>query len=147
MPGPRYEGPGGHQSCENPRQLISESLPKRNKYLAKSGFLRLLERFFCLVTLIHPSHRHPQLNARDPQEKYHIIRLKETFGFHEHGCLVFMSGGPTLLACLTATGYRGLSSLEAVHNYTVQLLIAIQYMHHSGWVHTDLKPDNILTDW
>lgn len=57
-----------------------------------------------------------------------------------------MSGGPSLIACLTNTVYRGLS-LKEVHNYTVQLLIAIRYMHHSGWVHTDLKPDNVLTDW
>lgn len=144
-------------SCQDliTRDLVAIKVVKYHEKQYQDAYQQekdLLQLVSWIVSLRASFHLHKliscsfQLNEGDPDGRYHIIRLRETFHFHDHGCLVFVTGGPNLVACLTETVYRGLS-LDLVHNYTVQLLIAIRYVHQSGWVHADLKPDNVLTAW
>ena len=49
--------------------------------------------------------------------------------------------GPTLSKRIEFGGSLG---WKDAHQLTRQLLITIEYLHHSDWVHRDIKPDNIV---
>lgn len=70
----------------------------------------------------------------------HITNLRETFVHEGHVCLAFDLHGRDL----SHTIKRGKMPLNEVKTITRQLLSALQAMHESGVIHTDLKPGNIL---
>ena len=42
--------------------------------------------------------------------------------------------------------YPGLFSLQRICKFAVQILSCIEVLHNKGYIHRDLKPDNILVD-
>jgi len=84
------------------------------------------------------------LSKNDPTGVKHIVRLLSTFYFRKHLCLVFECMLDDLRGVVKKqTKGKGLS-LEAMRAYTKQLMTGLDHIHKHGYVHADIKPDNIL---
>lgn len=87
-----------------------------------------------------------ELAAADPENRRRCIRLLAHFTFRRHSCMVFESMEMDLRKLIRRVGRgRGLS-LEAVRSFGQQLFVALKLVHQVGYVHADLKPDNIVVD-
>lgn len=85
-----------------------------------------------------------KINGADKDSKRNVIRMLRTFTYRGHLCLVFECMWDNLRVALKKyTKDKGMS-LKAVRAYCRQLLIAIQHIHRCEYLHTDIKPDNIL---
>lgn len=84
------------------------------------------------------------LNHVDPSESKSIIRLRDSFEFNNHLCLVYDAMEMNLRETLQRFG-RGIGlSIEGVSLYGRQLFTALQLIHRLNYIHADLKPDNIM---
>lgn len=84
------------------------------------------------------------LNANwDPDDKHHILRLRDTFIHAEHLCLVFELLSSNLYELIKQNSFRGLST-SLVRVFTAQLLDALTVLNEANLIHCDLKPENIL---
>ena len=81
----------------------------------------------------------------DPQNENHLVRLKVSFTYKNHACLVFEILGMSLLDILTQNQFRGLP-LTLVQRFTRQILKALLILEEANVIHCDLKPENILLD-
>lgn len=85
-----------------------------------------------------------QLNCTyDPEDKHHILRLKDTFVHQRHLCLVFELLSSNLYELIKQNAFRGLST-SLVRVFTEQLLDALCVLKDARLIHCDLKPENIL---
>lgn len=85
-----------------------------------------------------------QLNGTyDPEDKHHILRLKDSFTHQKHLCLVFELLSSNLYELIKQNSFRGLS-LSLVRVFTEQLLDALCVLKDAKLIHCDLKPENIL---
>ncbi|XP_065920815.1 dual specificity tyrosine-phosphorylation-regulated kinase 1B-like isoform X2 [Dysidea avara] len=85
------------------------------------------------------------LNKHDPENKCYIVRLKTTFMFRNHLCLVFELLSYNLYELLRNTNFRGVS-LNLTRKFAQQLCTALLYLStpEINIIHCDLKPENIL---
>ncbi|KAF7727924.1 dual specificity protein kinase yak1 [Apophysomyces ossiformis] len=84
------------------------------------------------------------LNQRhDPEDKHHILRLKDTFIHRKHLCLVFELMSVNLYELIKQNQFRGLST-NLVRVFTAQILDALTVLNEARIIHCDLKPENIL---
>jgi serine/threonine protein kinase len=83
------------------------------------------------------------LKKNDPEDKYHIVKLKSAFDFEKNYCMVFEKLGMSLYDFLKKNNYRGFK-IDYIRSFTKQILEAVGFMHQVGLTHTDLKPENIL---
>ncbi|POV98439.1 hypothetical protein PSTT_14448 [Puccinia striiformis] len=65
-------------------------------------------------------------NTWDPDNKHHILRMKDTFIHHNHLCLVFELLSSNLYELIKQNSFRGLST-SLVRVFTNQLLDALLY--------------------
>lgn len=79
----------------------------------------------------------------DPEDKHHILRLRDTFIHAEHLCLVFELLSSNLYELIKQNSFRGLST-SLVRVFTTQLLDALTVLNEANLIHCDLKPENIL---
>lgn len=79
----------------------------------------------------------------DPEDKHHILRLKDSFTHQKHLCLVFELLSSNLYELIKQNSFRGLS-LSLVRVFTEQLLDALCVLKEAKLIHCDLKPENIL---
>eukprot|EP00603_Paraphysomonas_imperforata_P007950 CAMPEP_0114429316 /NCGR_PEP_ID=MMETSP0103-20121206/9413_1 /TAXON_ID=37642 ORGANISM="Paraphysomonas imperforata, Strain PA2" /NCGR_SAMPLE_ID=MMETSP0103 /ASSEMBLY_ACC=CAM_ASM_000201 /LENGTH=1280 /DNA_ID=CAMNT_0001598629 /DNA_START=214 /DNA_END=4056 /DNA_ORIENTATION=+ len=79
----------------------------------------------------------------DPEDRHHLVRVKDSFESRGHVCIVFELLSCSLLDVLTQNQFRGLP-LEVVQRFTVQLLSALAVLQDTNIIHCDLKPENIL---
>ncbi|KAG0148654.1 hypothetical protein CROQUDRAFT_383918 [Cronartium quercuum f. sp. fusiforme G11] len=82
-------------------------------------------------------------NTWDPDNKHHILRMKDTFIHHNHLCLVFELLSSNLYELIKQNSFRGLST-SLVRVFTNQLLDALTVLNEARLIHCDLKPENIL---
>ncbi|KAA8904443.1 hypothetical protein TRICI_005493 [Trichomonascus ciferrii] len=75
-----------------------------------------------------------------------IVRLLRTFEHKDHMCLVFENLGSNLRDVVKKYGRENGLNIKAVRVYTRQLLIGLSLLRKCGYVHADVKPDNILVN-
>ena len=84
------------------------------------------------------------LNTRaDPNDNYHIVRLKDFFLHKSHLCLVFELLNLNLFELVRHNKFRGLS-LSLVRVFLTQVIKALVVLNNSNIIHCDIKPENIL---
>lgn len=87
---------------------------------------------------------HVQLNNTwDPEDRHHILRLKDQFIHARHLCLVFELLSSNLYELIKQNSFRGLST-SLVRVFTEQLLDSLTVLNEARLIHCDLKPENIL---
>ncbi|OAD73395.1 hypothetical protein PHYBLDRAFT_98520, partial [Phycomyces blakesleeanus NRRL 1555(-)] len=79
----------------------------------------------------------------DPDDKHHILRLKDTFIHRKHLCLVFELLSVNLYELIKQNQFRGLST-NLVRVFTAQILDTLTVLNEARIIHCDLKPENIL---
>jgi len=85
-----------------------------------------------------------KLRANDPLGKFHCVELLSWFDYLGHVCMVFEKLGANLYECLRRRAFRPFS-LRTLRNYAFQILEAVEYTHAMNLIHTDLKPENVLS--
>jgi len=83
-----------------------------------------------------------RLRVRDKARQLPICHLEEHFTFRNHVCLVFEELGMPLHNYMEAQG--GALHPTMVRGLGRTLLHGITFLHHSGVIHCDIKPENIL---
>lgn len=85
-----------------------------------------------------------QLAAADPEDRRRCIRLLAHFEFRSHVCMVFEPMEMDLRRMLRkVTRGRGVT-LAATQSFGKQLMVALLHLHRLGYVHADVKPDNMV---
>lgn len=84
------------------------------------------------------------LNRVDPNDRKYIIRLRDSFDFKNHLCLVYDCLKMNLRETLNKFGKGVGLSLEGVCLYAGQLFTALSFLHKMKYIHADIKPDNIM---
>lgn len=84
------------------------------------------------------------LNGKhDPQDRHHIVRMRDTFIFRQHLCVVVELLSLNLYELIKQNQYRGFS-LQLCRVFLAQILDAMRVLKEAKIVHCDLKPENIL---
>lgn len=88
-----------------------------------------------------------EMNSRDPEDKYHIVRMINFFEHRHHLCLVFELLSFNLYELIKHTQYKGVS-LNLIRRLGKQLLQSLDYLSSPdiAVIHCDLKPENILLE-
>ncbi|KAL6073467.1 dual-specificity kinase, variant 2 [Balamuthia mandrillaris] len=93
-----------------------------------------------------------QLNAADLYGAHHIVRLKATFYFGPHFCLVLELLGPTLKSLCSSSDSSASSlcssplnlRLSLLRKVAIEALVGLSVIHRHNIIHADLKPANML---
>ncbi|CAK0783935.1 hypothetical protein CVIRNUC_007138 [Coccomyxa viridis] len=84
------------------------------------------------------------LNTRgDPDNKHHIVRMRDFFMHCSHLCLVFELLSVNLYELVKHNQFRGLS-MNLLRFFILQILDALSVLCESNIIHCDLKPENVL---
>eukprot|EP01016_Furgasonia_blochmanni_P046397 TRINITY_DN667_c0_g2_i1.p1 TRINITY_DN667_c0_g2~~TRINITY_DN667_c0_g2_i1.p1 ORF type:complete len:609 (-),score=123.11 TRINITY_DN667_c0_g2_i1:693-2519(-) len=85
-----------------------------------------------------------KLNDQDKNDKWHIVRMLNSFDYRRHLWLVFELMEMDLRETIKTYGKKIGLSIEGVRSYAKQILIALTFLKKNKLIHADLKPDNIL---
>lgn len=77
------------------------------------------------------------------QERMHITRMKDTFVFKKHLCIVFELLSLNIFELLKQNHFKGFSH-QLIRIFLQQILSALCLLNEAKIVHCDLKPENIL---
>jgi dual specificity tyrosine-phosphorylation-regulated kinase 2/3/4 len=83
------------------------------------------------------------LRDRDPEGKYGIIRMLDTFTFRNHVCLTYELLSMNLYEYMKLNKFHPMP-LHVVKKIGASLLISLAFMWRESIIHCDLKPENIL---
>jgi len=83
------------------------------------------------------------LRNKDPTDRQGVVKLKTSFMFRRHICMVFELLSITLSDFIKTSGKKGVSQ-GLVRRFALQLVLSLQYLSSLNVIHCDLKPDNIL---
>lgn len=84
------------------------------------------------------------LNQRyDKDDRHHIVRMRDTFVFRQHLCIVVELLSLNLYELIKQNQYRGFS-LTLCRIFLQQILDALKVLKEARIIHCDLKPENIL---
>ncbi|OHT15750.1 CMGC/DYRK/DYRK2 protein kinase [Tritrichomonas foetus] len=83
------------------------------------------------------------LNEEDPNDVSHIVRVKDSFVFRNHSCVVFEVLGQNLYEFSRSNFFKR-AAIGQVKTIGRQILRALQFTHGRGIVHCDMKPENVL---
>ena len=84
--------------------------------------------------------KHLQLEG----ENHHIIKYIDFFLFRGFFCIVMELLSESLSSYIKHSPSKKLTSHEQIFSITKQMCCALLFMHNSGVIHCDIKPDNIL---
>eukprot|EP00038_Savillea_parva_P031134 m.83112 g.83112 ORF g.83112 m.83112 type:complete len:563 (-) comp9516_c1_seq1:796-2484(-) len=86
-----------------------------------------------------------EMREKDPEDKFHIVRLISTFEHRHHLCLVFEHLSYNLYDLIRNTGFKGIS-LNLIKKFAQQICHALHFLSSAdvSIIHCDLKPENIL---
>jgi serine/threonine protein kinase len=79
----------------------------------------------------------------DRDDRRHIVRMRDTFIFRQHLCIVVELLSLNLYELIKQNGYRGFS-LGLCRVFLAQTLDALTVLKEARIIHCDLKPENIL---
>ena len=82
-------------------------------------------------------------NTHDQEDVHHLVRMRDTFIFRNHLCIVVELLSLNLYELIKQNGYRGFS-ISLIRIFLAQTLDALQVLKDAKIVHCDLKPENIL---
>jgi dual-specificity kinase len=83
------------------------------------------------------------LNAADPEDKNHIVRLKFTFYHKKYLCMAFEPLACSIYYLVQNNNHEGFP-IRLVQSFSRQIFESVRFIHSLGYAHTDLKPENIL---
>jgi dual specificity tyrosine-phosphorylation-regulated kinase 2/3/4 len=83
------------------------------------------------------------LKDRDPDGKYGIIKMLETFVFRNHVCIVYELLSMNLYEHMKLNKFQPMP-LPVVRKIAASVLISLAFMWRENIIHCDLKPENIL---
>ena len=83
------------------------------------------------------------LRHRDPDGKYGIVQILDTFTFRNHICLTYELLSLNLYEYLKSNKFTPMP-LPVVKKIGASVLISLAFMWREGIIHCDLKPENIL---
>ncbi|KAH8738587.1 hypothetical protein FG386_002002 [Cryptosporidium ryanae] len=72
-----------------------------------------------------------------------VVQVQESFTHQGHFCIVFEWLSGTLKNCMNSLSKHNISKVRQLAR---QIFIGIKHIHDKGYIHTDIKPDNILVD-
>lgn len=84
------------------------------------------------------------INRRGGRGLSHCSILLDDFTFDGHFCMVFEILGPSLYDFMKKHQYQPFP-MPCVHDFAIQLLEALEFLHSFRLIHTDMKLENILT--
>jgi serine/threonine-protein kinase PRP4 len=87
---------------------------------------------------------HELLTKKDPERKYNIVRLVDSFTSQGHLCIVFEALDINLRQLINKYGRGEGLGLQAVKGIAFQTLKALYHVKRCGVIHADFKPDNLL---
>ncbi|KAK5670472.1 dual specificity protein kinase yak1 [Batrachochytrium dendrobatidis] len=79
----------------------------------------------------------------DKEDKHHLVRMKDTFLFRNHLCIIFEMLSVNLYELIKQNQFHGLST-NLVRVFVTQILDGLIVLSRAGIIHCDLKPENIL---
>jgi len=80
----------------------------------------------------------------DRRDKHFLVRLRESFHHGNYLCICFDAMGGSLKEAQDKFGRTVGIALGAVKQYALQLFRALALLHKVGYVHADIKPQNVL---
>ncbi|CDW99499.1 hypothetical protein [Sporisorium scitamineum] len=83
------------------------------------------------------------LTKWDPDERYNVIKMTESFLFRNHLCIATELLSINLYELIKANNFVGFTT-NLIRRFTSQVLQSLVLMKHHRIVHCDLKPENIL---
>ena len=83
------------------------------------------------------------LEQHDPRDEFHVVRLRGTFEFRNHRCIVFELLSYNLYDLLRNTKFHGVS-LNLIRKFAQQLVRSLHFLRQIKVIHCDLKPENIM---
>ncbi|CAG9324629.1 unnamed protein product [Blepharisma stoltei] len=83
------------------------------------------------------------LGKDDIDDSKCILKSKESFLFRGHLCISMELMSLNLYEFLKKNDFRGID-MNLIRRIAVQLLIGIKYVHSKGYIHCDIKPENIV---
>mmetsp|Transcript_8324 Transcript_8324/g.8218 ORF Transcript_8324/g.8218 Transcript_8324/m.8218 type:complete len:274 (+) Transcript_8324:349-1170(+) len=83
------------------------------------------------------------LGKDDIDDSKCILKSKESFLFRGHLCISMELMSLNLYDFLKKNDFRGID-MNLIRRIAVQLLIGIKYVHSKGYIHCDIKPENIV---
>lgn len=73
-----------------------------------------------------------------------IVKFKDTFVFRSHICIVMELLGSSLYDIALKSGRKQIH-IKKLKSYAFQILQGLERIHAAGFIHCDLKPENIVT--
>ena len=80
---------------------------------------------------------------KDPEAKNNIIRIKGSFVFRGHTCIVYELLHCNLYEYIKSNGFKA-TPKSLMIKFSIQILQSLAFLEHHDVVHCDVKPENIM---